>query len=131
MLGSVVMNGTRRMSGVGGSNGLQNIQASSISSSTSHLNYHNPFSSTVKKPRGNQMRNQSFQDLGSRSMMSGNGAMNRRAGSNMFGNSRGLRNQSLRHNASIGGNVMFGMTSILRYRQIIWGLWELISCLCG
>lgn len=110
------MGSNRRMSGVGASNGLQNIQASSISSSTSHLNYHNPFSSTVKKPRPIQMRNQSFQDLGSRSMMSGNMGMGRRTGSHMFPNNQGIRGNSLRHNPSIGGgNSMFGIQNIFYF----------------
>ena len=63
--------GNRKISPFG-SNGLQNIQASSINSSTSHLNYRNPFGSKLKQNRYSPIANKSFGDLSTTSLIYSN-----------------------------------------------------------
>lgn len=79
---------SRRMTGLG-SNGLNNIRSSSINSTTSHLNYHNPFGVKNKFRKVNPMKGRSFGDLSSSSMVYNPKNRNRnRVGSQIFGNGR-------------------------------------------
>jgi len=68
---------------------LNNIRASSINSSTSHLNYHNPFGSKNNFKQSNPLKGRSFGDLSSSSLVyKTRKNIPKRVGSQVFGNNR-------------------------------------------
>ena len=92
----------KKMKGLG-SNGLQNIQASSINSSVSHLNYHNPFGSSMKKNRNPLKGASSFANMSTTSLIYSNRNKSiQRSGSQMY-NGRGFSGSNL--NFKVKNNI--------------------------
>lgn len=69
-----------------GSNGLNNVRASSINSSTSHLNYHNPFGAKMKFKRNSGLKGRSFGNLSTSSLVYNSRGGGNRVGSQVFRN---------------------------------------------